>query len=215
MPTPAPGRGREVVSATRPADGKPNTAAFALASCESSGIALTSLRTVGGQVQATGVSRYADGTPVVVREEGGAAMAKTTVARDGTFAVTFPQGQLTRKDALARLYAVSAVVRSRALRLVRGNSLDVVKVDGRVITITGTLAAPYRSSKVAFSALGGRRLAGCDASQHLRSAGGTKYDPKTGRYTLRVIAPKGSGYVMVRVKARSTEGTAFSVFAVR
>lgn len=202
-------------SGTPPA-GDRTSAGYALASCNGSGLTLSRLRISGGRVRVYGVGRYAKGVPVVIRDRAGQALATTKLDGQGRFRVSFPAGDLPGPLASTKLYAQSYSVRSRSLRLSRANDLTGVSVKGRTVTLTGTLSPAYRKGRVRFDVFGGHRLAGCGGNKTLAATGPARFDSETGRYTLTVRAPAGTGPLLVRVRASSSvRGKTFSVFAVR
>lgn len=200
-----------------PPAGDDSTPGALAASCDRTGLSLTRLVISGQRVRAYGVTRYATETPILVRDAAtGASLASGAVDTFGRFELSFPTAKLKTGVGTAKLYAQSYGVRSRALRLLRGNDLDVVSQHGGTLLLRGVLGQRYREGTMDLKVFGGRNLAGCRRAKSLKLVGKPAWSAKTGRYALRVRAPKGTGYLVVRVRAEHpATGATYSGFAVR
>ncbi len=212
-PTSVPGPAGVPGPGEVPAQADPPLPGALLARCQDADLVLTRLRLADGRVHAYGVARFAPGTPILLRDAGSIPLALTVLRPDGRFAVSTP---LSGPVETTKLYAQSFGVRSRRLRLQRSNQLDEVRRSGTRITVTGRVARRFRGGHPQLRVLGGRELAGCHRPGTLEPTSAPRFDPRSGRYLLRVRVPAGRGRVVLRVRLRQRGGgTTYSAFVTR
>lgn len=124
--------------------------AQSLLACEGGRIALIEARLTGSRVRVSGVALPSmAGRTVLIRlsvnRKGIRTVARTTVGKDGQFAVTTnaPSRADRRTTARAKYVAQVNSTRSGSLRLTRRTAITSVTTSGGRIRISGRLTAPY------------------------------------------------------------------------
>jgi hypothetical protein len=173
-----------------------------LSDCYGGRVAIVSVARKGSRVTVSGISGYAAGTPVTVRDRSGRTVARTTGRANGTWSVRF-KAPAAAQRAKASYSALAAGARSRAMKLVRKNVLDKVSASGRTLKLTGhvdlTGVSPFRT--LTFSVRGGRGTSACRrGGKTVRLSATAVVNRTTGAYTLRVKAPSGKGRIALRTR---------------
>jgi hypothetical protein len=184
-----------------------------LEACYGADLALTDVAATGSRVSVAGLTRAAAGTAIAIADTAGRTVATTAAGADGRFTATFarPAG---RAATTTRYRAVAGALRSRALKLVRANTLSSAQRSGRTLVLRGGVMTTKVGRHVSFQVRGGRGAKGCaGGGRRLTLSAPAQFDAATGRYVLRVRVPAGAGRIVLRTRASGT-ATSASLFVV-
>lgn len=184
-----------------------------LRACYGTDVALTDARLSGGRVRVQGLSSFASGTAVVIRNERNRVVARVRVGSDGRFSASALQPSRARRGS-ARYQAVVGAQASVKLRLIRANALRSARASGRTVKITGKLDARRFGRNVRLLVSGGRGPGACASERRSMTQTRTaRLNRRTGAYTLHVRVPAGSGPIVLRTRAVGRISS-YSVYAV-
>lgn len=171
-----------------------------LAGCfGASDLVVSDARQRGGSVRVSGLTRFAAGTPIAIRDERGRTVGHATADAHGRFsAVVAPPSVKRRPHTLYS--AVAGASRSGRLRLQRSNAIRSVQVRNDVATIRGVADPRSLGRRPRIAASGARGAAACVRAAALRRVGKVRLDRRTGAYVLRVRVPSGRGMLAVRTR---------------
>ena len=160
-----------------------------LTDCYGSDVALTDVRKAGKSIAISGLTAYAPGTSIAIRDDRGRTVATASSGTTGRFAATVAPGA-TSYQAL-----VGGDV-SRAVKWQRASMIDAISVTGNVAQVDGKVKASTKQ----LSVHGGRGAGACKgASKTLTLASKAKLNRRTGAFSVRVKLPKGNGLIALSV----------------
>ncbi|WP_270024746.1 beta strand repeat-containing protein [Solirubrobacter phytolaccae] len=201
-------------SVSEPKATDPGAFGSLLTDCYGGNLALTDVRPTGKTVSISGLTAFAPGTPITIRDAKNRVVATATAGATGRFATTAALPAASARKS-TRYTAVAGSTSSKAMKLSRATVIDAVSVTGTFAQLDGTLTGVKKGKKVKVKVRGGRGAGACrGGGKALKLDGRLKLNKRTGAFTLAVKLPSGSAPIALRVVVSGGLKSA-STFVVR